>query len=48
MKEAQKLVLADQGFIPLHFQEDLYAKSKKLVWIPRADHYFWYKETRVQ
>jgi peptide/nickel transport system substrate-binding protein len=43
MQEAQRIaLLQDQNIIPLHFQEDIYAKSKKLNWKPRADHYLWY------
>jgi peptide/nickel transport system substrate-binding protein len=43
MQKAQRIALTqDQAFIPLHFQVDLYAKSNKLDWKPRADHYFWY------
>jgi peptide/nickel transport system substrate-binding protein len=43
MKEAQRIaLLQDQNIIPLHFQVDVYAKSKKLNWKPRADHYLWY------
>jgi len=48
MQEAQKIVLQDQAFIPLHFQMDLYAKSKKLDWKPRADHYFWYYDMQLK
>ena len=45
MKAAQKLaLLEDQSVIPLHYQVDLYAKSKSLNWKPRADHYFWYAD----
>lgn len=43
MIEAQRIaLLEDQAFIPLHFQVDLYAKSDKIKWKPRADHYFYY------
>jgi peptide/nickel transport system substrate-binding protein len=48
MKAAQRLILADAAFIPLHFQVDLYAKSKKLDWNPPANHYFWYKEMALR
>jgi len=48
MKTAQRLILADAAFIPLHFQVDLYAKSKKLDWNPPANHYFWYKEMALR
>ena len=48
MKEAQRIALVeDQSFIPLHYQVDLYAKSKKLDWKPRADHYFWYYDMKL-
>lgn len=43
MIEAQRIaLLEDQAFIPLHFQVDLYAKSNKINWKPRANHYFYY------
>ena len=43
MQEAQRIaLLQDQSVIPLHYQVDLYAKSNKLTWQPRADHYLWY------
>lgn len=48
MKQAQKLVLEDQAFIPLHFQEDIYAKSDSLDWTPRADHYMWYYDMKFK
>ncbi|MGD8563456.1 MAG: ABC transporter substrate-binding protein [Desulfarculaceae bacterium] len=49
MQEAQRIALVkDQAFIPLHFQVDLYAKSKKLNWKPRADHYFWYYDMSMK
>jgi peptide/nickel transport system substrate-binding protein len=48
MQEAQKLVLQDVGFIPLHFQMDLYAMSKRLAWKPRADHYVLYNEMQFK
>jgi len=45
MREAQRIALVeDQAFIPLHYQVDLYAKSDKVVFEPRADHYFWYAD----
>jgi peptide/nickel transport system substrate-binding protein len=45
MKAAQKIALVeDQAFIPLHYQVDLYAKTRDLKWKPRADHYFVYSE----
>jgi len=45
MREAQRIaLLEDQNVIPLHYQVDLYAKSKALVWKPRADHYMWYAD----
>jgi peptide/nickel transport system substrate-binding protein len=45
MKAAQKLALVqDQAFIPLHYQMDLYAKTRNLKWKPRADHYLLYSE----
>ena len=45
MREAQKIALVeDQAFIPLHYQVDLYAKSDKVRFVPRADHYFWYAD----
>ena len=45
MRAAQKLALVeDQAFIPLHYQVDLYAKSDKVMFEPRADHYFWYAD----
>jgi peptide/nickel transport system substrate-binding protein len=48
MKKAQKLVLEDQAFIPLHFQEDIYAKSDSLDWKPRADHDVWYYDIKFK
>jgi len=48
MKEAQKIVLEDQAFIPLHFQQDVYAKSDSLDWEPRADHYMWYYDMKFK
>ena len=49
MKAAQKLALEqDQAFIPLHFQVDLYGKSKKLNWKPRADHYMRYYDMEMK
>jgi len=49
MQKAQKIALSqDQAFIPLHFQVDLYAKSKKLNWKARADHYFCYYEMSMK
>jgi peptide/nickel transport system substrate-binding protein len=49
MQEAQRIaLLEDQSIIPLHFQEDIYAKSKKLNWKPRADHYLWYYDMKFQ
>ena len=45
MREAQQIALVeDQAFIPLHYQVDLYAKSDKVVFEPRVDHYIWYAD----
>jgi peptide/nickel transport system substrate-binding protein len=45
MQAAQKMILVeDQAFIPLHYQVDLYAKTRDLEWTPRADHYFLYNQ----
>ncbi len=42
MQEAQKVALADkQCLIPLHFQVDLYAASKKVHFEPRIDGQIW-------
>jgi peptide/nickel transport system substrate-binding protein len=48
MQDAQRMVLEDQAFIPLHFQEDIYAKSDALDWEPRADHYLWYYDMKLK
>ena len=49
MRQAQKIILEqDQAFIPLHFQVDLYARSTKLAWTPRADHYVKYIEMQLK
>jgi peptide/nickel transport system substrate-binding protein len=48
MQAAQKIALVeDQAFIPLHYQVDLYAKTKNLKWAPRADHYFVYSDMDI-
>ena len=48
MQAAQKIALTqDQAFIPLHYQVDLYAKTKNLKWSPRADHYFVYSDMDI-
>lgn len=42
MREAQRIALIeDQGFIPLHFQVDIYASSKKVKFTPRTDSKIW-------
>jgi peptide/nickel transport system substrate-binding protein len=48
MQNAQRIVLEDQAFIPLQFQEDIYAKSNLLEWKPRADHYMWYYDMKLK
>lgn len=45
MTEAQRIAVAeDVAFIPLHAQVNLHAKTKKLIWQPRADNYHIYFE----
>ncbi|MDX1810005.1 MAG: ABC transporter substrate-binding protein [Sulfurospirillaceae bacterium] len=42
LQEAQKIAMVDdQCFIPLHFQVDIYASSKKVHFQPRADSRIW-------
>jgi peptide/nickel transport system substrate-binding protein len=48
MQAAQRIALIEnQAFIPLHYQVDLYAKSKNVKWTPRADHYFYYSDMDI-
>jgi len=49
MQAAQEIaLLRDQAFIPLHFQVDIYAKSDRVNWKPRADHYFRYSDMSLK
>jgi peptide/nickel transport system substrate-binding protein len=42
MREAQRIaILKDQSIIPLHYQVDMYASSKKVKFIPRTDSKIW-------
>jgi len=42
MKEAQKIaIVKDQSIIPLHYQVDIYASSKKVQFTPRTDSKIW-------
>jgi len=42
MREAQRIaIVKDQGFIPLHYQVDMYASSKKVQFTPRTDSKIW-------
>ncbi len=42
LQAAQKIaVVDDQGFIPLHYQVDIYASSKKIHFEPRTDSRIW-------
>lgn len=42
LQEAQKIALVeDQIFIPLHYQVDIYASSKKVYFEPRIDSFIW-------
>ena len=42
MIEAQQIALAqDQNIIPLHYQVDIYASSKKIKFVPRTDSRIW-------
>jgi peptide/nickel transport system substrate-binding protein len=42
LQEAQKIALVDnQCFIPLHYQVDIYASSKKVHFEPRTDSRIW-------
>jgi peptide/nickel transport system substrate-binding protein len=47
MLEAQRILLDDTVFIPLHQQVNLWAKAKKVTWKPRADEYALYREFDV-
>ena len=48
MKEAQRIaVVEDQAYIPLHFQVNIHAATKKLKWVPRADNYHIYHEMEL-
>jgi len=48
MKEAQRIaVVDDQAYIPLHFQVNIHAATKKLKWTPRADNYHIYHEMEL-
>jgi peptide/nickel transport system substrate-binding protein len=48
MKEAQRIALVeDQAYIPLHFQVNIHAKTKKLKWVPRADNYHIYHDMEL-
>lgn len=44
MQAAQKVAMDDQAFIPLHYEVDLYGKTRDLKWTPRVDHYCVYGE----
>ncbi len=42
MREAQKIAIVDdQNIIPLHYQVDIYASSKKIKFVPRTDSRIW-------
>jgi len=42
MREAQQIALVkDQNIIPLHYQVDIYASSKKIKFTPRTDSRIW-------
>lgn len=48
MKEAQRLaVVEDQAYIPLHFQVNIHAATKKLKWVARADNYHIYHDMEL-
>ena len=48
MKEAQRIALVeDQAYIPLHFQVNIHAKTKKLKWAARADNYHIYHDMEL-
>ena len=47
MREAQQIALVqDQNIIPLHFQVDIYASSKKIKFTPRTDSRIWAYDIR--
>ncbi len=42
MREAQQIaIVKDQSIIPLHYQVDIYASSKKIKFVPRTDSRIW-------
>lgn len=43
-----KALLEEQNIIPLHYQVDLYAMSKKVVMEPRADNYLYFFDMKLQ
>jgi len=43
-----KALLEEQNIIPLHYQVDLYALSKKVEMQPRADNYMYFFDMKVQ
>ena len=47
--DAMHLALVeDQNIIPLHYQVDLYAVSKKVEMAPRADDYLYFYDMRLK
>ncbi|HIP61709.1 MAG TPA: ABC transporter substrate-binding protein [Sulfurovum sp.] len=42
LQEAQRIIMVEeQGFIPLHYQVDIYASSKNIKFTPRTDSRIW-------
>ncbi|NOX15689.1 MAG: hypothetical protein GXP61_06660, partial [Epsilonproteobacteria bacterium] len=42
MRKAQQIaIVKDQSIIPLHYQVDIYASSKKIKFTPRTDSRIW-------
>jgi len=49
LQAAQKIaVVDDQGFVPLHYQVDIYASSKKIHFEPRTDSRIWAYDIKPQ
>ena len=49
LREAQRIaIIEDQNIIPLHFQVDIYAISKKINFIPRTDSRIWAFDIKVK